>query len=96
MRCALVALDDARVGVKLECALRRPTFKISNEGTVRARGAPGHDPHKGVRGGQPNLARLNAGRVFGAIHRLGMQATRPRVPYREKSGKVATRVAVAS
>jgi hypothetical protein len=75
MRCALVALDDARVGLKVECALRRPAFKISNEGTVRARGAPGHDPHKGVRGGQPNLARLNAGRVFGAIHRLGMQAT---------------------
>jgi hypothetical protein len=90
----LVALDDARVGLKLECALRRPAFKISNEGTVRARGAPVHDPHKGVRGGQPNLARLNAGRVFGAIHRLGMQATCPRVPYREKSGKVATRAAV--
>jgi hypothetical protein len=31
------------------------------------------------------------GSMPAGIHRLGMQATYPRVPYREKSGKVATR-----
>jgi hypothetical protein len=79
-------------------ALRRASVQAFVQAISRrhlpSRGAPGHDPHKGVRGGQPNFARLNAGRVFGAIHRLGMQATCPRVPYREKSGKVATRAAV--
>ena len=111
MRCALVALDDARVGFKLECALRRsdlPAFKRSSvlESAVQRvqdleTKAPSEQGEhrvmtltKECEEANQLLARLMPAGFLAPSTGWGLQATCPRVPYREKSGKVATRSAV--